>query len=102
MFWTEGGGMRRIWIGVAVALTWVASIETGRARNDIGHRLYVETAIDALPKPLKGFYEGHKVTLAAAVSDPSRFGRSIFEVDRPEPFPFPDLPTDRGPAGRQS
>jgi len=94
-------GKRRIGIATVVILTWVASIETGRTWNDIGHRLYVEKAIDVLPKPLKGFYEKHKVTLAEAVSDPRRFGRSIFEVDRLEPFPFADLPTDRELAVRK-
>ena len=95
--------MRVKWLGIGTAgiLTWVASIETGRTWNDIGHRLYVEKAIDALPKPLKGFYESHKVTLAEAVSDPSRFSRAIFEVDRLEPFPFADLPTDRELAVRK-
>ena len=92
---------KSVGIATAVILTWVASTETGRTWNDIGHRLYVEKAIDALPKPLKGFYESHKVTLAEAVSDPSRFGRSIFEVDRLEPFPFADLPTDRELAVRK-
>jgi hypothetical protein len=93
--------MRWTGIGAAVILTWVAGIETGRTWNDIGHRLYVEKAIDALPKPLKGFYDQHKVTLAEAVSDPSRFSRAIFEVDRLEPFPFADLPTDRELAVRK-
>ena len=91
------------WVGIGTAaiLTWIGSIETGRTWNDIGHRLYVEKAIDALPKPLKGFYDNHKVALAEAVSDPSRFRRSIFEVDRLEPFPFADLPTDRELAVRK-
>lgn len=95
--------MRVKWIGIgaAVILTWVASTETGRTWNDIGHRLYVEKAIDALPKPLKSFYDKNKVTLAEAVSDPSRFSRAIFEVDRLEPFPFADLPTDRELAVRK-
>ncbi len=93
--------MRRIWIGAAVALTWTAGTETGRGWNDVGRRLYMEKAIEALPKPLKGFYETHKVSLAEAISDPSRFGRAIFEVDRLEPFPFADLPTNRELAVRK-
>jgi hypothetical protein len=90
-----------IGIGAAVILTWVASTETGRTWNDIGHRLYVEKAIDALPKPLKSFYDKNKVALAEAVSDPSRFSRAIFDVDRLEPFPFADVPTDRELAVRK-
>jgi hypothetical protein len=93
--------MRRLWIGGAVVLTWAANIETGRSWNDMGHRLYVEKAIEALPKPLKGFYESHKVALAEAVSDPRRFSRATFEVDRLEPFPFAELPTDRELAVRK-
>jgi hypothetical protein len=91
----RGCPLRWIWIAAGVALAFAASVGTGRTWNDVGHRLYVEKAIDALPKPLKGFYEKHKVGLAEAVSDPRRFSRSIFEVDRLEPFPFADLPTDR-------
>jgi hypothetical protein len=93
--------MRRIWMGAVAFLVFVASIEVGHGWNDVGHRLYVEKAVDALPKPLKGFYEAHKVTLAEAVSDPRRFSRSIFEVDRLEPFPFAELPSDRELAVRK-
>lgn len=93
--------MRRIWIGAAAILTWIVNIETGRSWNDVGHRLYIEKAVDALPKPLKAFYETHEVALAEAVADPSRFSRAIFEVDRLEPFPFADLPTDRELAARK-
>lgn len=92
---------RTFGIAAVVILTWTAGTETGRGWNDVGRRLYVEKAIEALPKPLKGFYETHKVALAEAVSDPSRFGRAIFEVDRLEPFPFADLPTERELAVRK-
>lgn len=87
--------MRRTWIAAAVALAWIGNSGMVLGWNDLAHRLYMEKAIDALPKPLKGFYEQHKVTLSEAVSDPSRYSRSLFEVDRLEPFPFADLPTDR-------
>lgn len=93
--------MRRILMGVAAVLTCFASIEVGHGWNDVGRRLYMEKAIDALPKPLKSFYENHKVALAEAVSDPRRFNREVFEVDRLEPFPFADLPTDRELAVRK-
>ncbi len=59
-------------------------------------------AIDALPKPLKNFYDDNKAAMSEAVSDPSRFSpRSVFEVDKLEPFPFEDLPTDRTLAVRK-
>jgi hypothetical protein len=93
--------MRGIWMAAAVVAGFVFSVGVGHGWNDIGHRLYVEKAIDALPKPLKGFYESHKVELADAVSDPRRFSRSIFEVDRLEPFPFDALPADRELAVRK-
>ncbi|HEY7698215.1 MAG TPA: hypothetical protein VIE88_07345 [Vicinamibacteria bacterium] len=93
--------MKWIWIAAAVVVTWTAGTETGRGWNDVGRRLYVEKAVDGLPKPLKSFYEANKAPLAEAVSDPSRFGRAIFEVDRLEPFPFADLPTDRELAVRK-
>lgn len=93
--------MRWIWIAAAVVVTWTAGTEIGRGWNDVGRRLYVEKAIDGLPKPLKSFYDANKVALADGVSDPSRFGRAIFEVDRLEPFPFADLPSDRELAVRK-
>ena len=87
--------MRVKWIGIgaAVILTWVASTETGRTWNDIGHRLYVEKAIEALPKPLKSFYDKNKVALAEAVSDPESCsaGRSS-KWTASNRFPSPTFP----------
>ncbi|HSF17758.1 MAG TPA: hypothetical protein VLK65_19620 [Vicinamibacteria bacterium] len=75
---------------------------TARAWNDAGHRLTLEKAIDALPKPLKSFYENRRVSLGEAICDPTRFGpRLVFEVDRLEPFPFEGLPIDRKLAVRK-
>jgi hypothetical protein len=93
--------MKRFWSAAAMIAIWMSATGTARAWNDVAHRLYVEKAIDALPKPLKTFYEQHKAAIAEAVSDPRRFSRSIFEVDRLEPFPFADLPIDRELANRK-
>jgi hypothetical protein len=41
----------------------------GLAWSDVAHRLAVEEAIDALPKPLKGFYKDRKVYLMQQLED---------------------------------
>jgi len=67
-----------------------------------GVRLFMEKAIDALDNPLEDFYESREQELVETASDPSRFPpRLLFEVDRLEPFPFLDLPTDRRRAVRK-
>lgn len=87
-------------VSTSVAL-W-ASSELALAWNDIGHRLIVEKAIDALPGDVKKFYESREDALNEMVSDPTRFGpRLVFEVDRLEAFPFFDLPADRKLAVRK-
>lgn len=89
-------------VAVLTALLWTAGSETCSAWNDTARRLFLAKAIDALPKPLKSFYDVSKADLAEAISDPSRFGqRAVFEVDKLEPFPFADLPSDRTLAVRK-
>ena len=67
-----------------------------------GVRLFMEKAIEALDKPIKEFYEDRELMLVQTASDPSVFPpRLLFEVDRLEPFPFLDLPTDRTRAERK-
>ncbi|MGH9323985.1 MAG: hypothetical protein ACRD21_00530 [Vicinamibacteria bacterium] len=92
---------RPIWVAAIAALVFATKSETGRTWNDSGHRLYVEKAVEALPKPLKSFYEARELAIGEAVSDPSKFSRAIFEVDRLEPFPFEELPIDRELAVRK-
>lgn len=99
------GARLRRWAVLLIA-TWTLGSATfrgtGRAWNDAGHRLTLEKAIDALPKPLKSFYEDRKNLLGETISDPTRFGpRLVFEVDRLEPFPFDGLPIDRKLAVRK-
>ena len=72
------------------------------AWSDDGVRLFMEKAIDALDNPLKDFYEDRELELVEKASDPTVFPpRLLFEVDRLEPFPFVDLPTDRKRAIRK-
>ena len=73
------------WVSVPVGSTW----------NDMGDRLYLEEAIDGLPKPLKKFYEDRESVILEHLSNPARGSRAIFEVDRLEAFPFEDIPESR-------
>ena len=73
-----------------------------RAWNVEGVRLFLIKAVDALENPLEDFYEKREEQLIEAAVDPSVFPRQLlFEVDRLEPFPFIDLPTDRRLAERK-
>jgi hypothetical protein len=93
---------RVILVAAVAALLWAAGSGSGLAWNDTARRLLLVKAIDALPKPLKGFYEDNKASMSEAVGDPSRFGtRALFEVDKLEPFPFDSLPSDRTLAERK-
>ena len=85
-----------------VLLVLSGSSGVSLAWNDVGHRLIVEKAVDALPGEMKKFYEKRENALDEMVSDPTRFGpRIVFEVDRLEAFPFYDLPADRKLAVRK-
>lgn len=87
---------RRIVLVLALALAWIGAAGVGVAWNDLGHRLTIEKAIDALPKPIKKFYEQHESFLLENVRDPARVEpRLLFEVDRLEEFPFDGVPETR-------
>jgi hypothetical protein len=93
---------RSLWIVGTMAAVWIAAIGTGRTWSDTGRRLYVKKAVEALPKPLKGFYELREAAINETMNDPTKFGaRVVFEVDRLEAFPFVDLPTSRELAVRK-
>ncbi|MGH9460655.1 MAG: hypothetical protein ACRD1X_05530 [Vicinamibacteria bacterium] len=69
------------------------------AWGDVAHRLAAEEAIEALPGPLKGFYEKREAQLMQQLEDLSIGApRWIFEVDSLEAFPFDDLPVSRDSA----
>ncbi len=87
--------VKRIVLIVALA-AWIGGAGEGVAWNDLGHRLTVEKAIEALPKPIKKFYEQREDYLMENVKDPARVEpRLIFEMDRLEEFPFDGIPVTR-------
>ena len=59
------------------------------------HQAVTEKAIDTLPKPLKAFYEAHRLEMPSLAPDaelPAEGTERRFAVDRLKPFPFPELP----------
>ena len=88
--------IKRVLVLTLASVVLSGSIDTAYPWSEEGLRLFLEKAIEALDKPLKRFYEDRELTLVETASDPSLFPpRLLFEVDRLEPFPFLDLPTDR-------
>jgi hypothetical protein len=83
--------------GVLVTILVMATTGgTGEAWNEVGHRLSVEKAIDALPRQIKNFYERRQSFLLEHVEDPAwTEPRLTFEVDRLTEFPFEELPENR-------
>ena len=88
--------MRRGLIVVAIIgiLAWV-TMPVGSTWSDTGDRLYLEKAIEGLPKPVKKFYEDRESMVLERLSNPARGSRQIFEIDRLEAFPFEDVPESR-------
>lgn len=59
------------------------------------HEIVTTKAIDTLPKPLKGYYEAHRLempSLAPEAEVPAEGTDRRFAVDRLKPFPFSELP----------
>lgn len=93
---------RRVLVLITVPAVLLGVTDTAYPWSDEGVRLFMEEAIKALDDDLKDFYEDREQTLVETASDPSRFPpRLLFEVDRLEPFPFLDLPTNRKRAIRK-
>ena len=85
----------------SLAIAMLAAGESA-AWNDTVHRKYLREAVDSLPGPLKKFFEDREDALEEAISDPTRFPpRLLFEIDRLEPFPFDELPSNRTLAERK-
>ena len=58
------------------------------------HQAVTAKAIDTLPKPLKGYYEAHRLempSLAPEADLPAEGTERRFAIDRLRPFPFTDL-----------
>jgi hypothetical protein len=59
------------------------------------HQTVTAKAIDTLPKPLKAFYESHRLEMPSLAPDaelPAEGNDRRFAVDRLQPFPYGDLP----------
>lgn len=94
--------VNRVLVLTFASLVLSGNIDRASAWNEAGIRLFLEEAVEALDDSLKDFYEERELALVEMASDPSVFPpRLLFEVDRLEPFPFLDLPTDRKRAVRK-
>jgi hypothetical protein len=70
---------------VATASAWSVSV----------HQVVTHKAVDTLPKPLKAFYEAHRLELPSLGPEaelPAEGPERRFAVDRLKPFPFLELP----------
>jgi len=66
-----------------------------RAWSPTVHQDVTAKAIETLPKPLKAFYEAHKLEMPSLAPDAEPAAEGLdrrFAVDRVKPFPFTDLP----------
>jgi hypothetical protein len=71
------------------------------------HRLIVHRAIDALPPPIKAFYDKHRTYVVEHCIDPDLWRNAGFveeppnhflDIDAYGPYPFSDLPRDKDAA----
>jgi hypothetical protein len=68
---------------------------SARAWSPTVHQDVTAKAIDTLPKPLKAFYEAHRLEIPSLAPDAEPAAEGLdrrFAVDRVRPFPFTDLP----------
>lgn len=94
--------LKRVLVLTMASIVLSGSVDTAYPWSEEGVRLFMEKAIKALDKPLERFYEDREQILVETASDPSLFPpRLLFEIDRLEPFPFLDVPTDRKRAVRK-
>jgi len=79
----------------AVALLGGPAVAPAAAWSTSVHQVVTLEAIDTLPKPLKAFYEAHRLempSLGPEAELPAEGAERRFAVDRLKPFPFPALP----------
>jgi hypothetical protein len=80
---------------VALALLGGPAAAPATAWSISVHQAVTLKAIDTLPKPLKAFYEAHRLEIPSLAPDaelPAEGTDRRFAVDRLKPFPFPELP----------
>jgi hypothetical protein len=81
--------------GAALALLCGPLALPGWAWNTAVHQMVAGKAIDTLPKPLKGYYEAHRLEMPTLAPDADLAEEGTerrFAVDRLRPFPFAELP----------
>lgn len=94
--------LKKVLVLAMTSVGLLGSVDTAYPWSEEGVRLFMEKAIKALDGDLKRFYEDRDLDLVETANDPSLFPpRLLFEVDRLEPFPFLELPTDRKRAVRK-
>ncbi|HET8645167.1 MAG TPA: hypothetical protein VFO85_06745, partial [Vicinamibacteria bacterium] len=82
-------------LAAAAALASLGAPPHAQAWSTTVHQTVTTKAIDTLPKPLKGFYEAHRLempSLAPEADLPAEGTERRFAVDRLKPFPFVELP----------
>jgi hypothetical protein len=91
--------------GIVLTALWIAAIGwagEAQAWDEAAARMFVEKAIDALPKQMKKFYEQRSELLLQQILDPVQMeNRLLFEMDRLGEFPFIDIPETRESAVRK-
>jgi len=84
---------RRLLLPAALLLLLPAA--PARAWSTTVHQAVTAKAIDTLPKPLKAFYEAHKLEMPSLAPDaelPAEGLERRFAIDRLKAFPFADVP----------
>lgn len=87
--------MSHRWTARITLLAILAFAPPAGAWGPTVHQAVTSRAIDTLPKPLKGFYQAHRLELPSLGLEPvipDEGPDRRFAVDRLLPFPFTDLP----------
>ena len=82
-------------VTAAAAVAWLGAAARAQAWSTPVHQAVTTRAIDTLPKPIKGFYEAHRLempSLGPEAELPAEGPERRFAVDRLKPFPFLQLP----------
>src|SRR6185503_10356608 len=86
---------RRLVLGFTLFGLLGPAAAPARAWSTTVHQAVTAKAIDTLPKPLKAFYEAHKLEMPSLAPDaelPAEGLERRFAIDRLKAFPFADVP----------